>query len=104
MSQGRYGKYTKSTDRRVREDMYEALYVPFQGNINTMSVLMKGNVEGHIFYADARGYDSSLEAKLKGDGISTDVYKNLVNSVNDNLQPLHRWAEMKAKYLGVEKI
>ena len=104
MSQGRYGKYTKSTDRRVREDMYEALYVPFKGNINTMSVLMKGNVEGHIFYADARGYGSSLEAKLKGDGISTDVYKNLVNSVNDNLQPLHRWAEMKAKYLGVEKI
>ena len=104
MSQGRYGKYTKSTDRRVREDMYEALYVPFKGNINTMSVLMKGNVEGHIFYADARGYESSLEAKLKGDGISTDVYKNLVNSVNDNLQPLHRWAEMKAKYLGVEKI
>ena len=27
MSQGRYGKYTKSTDRRVREDMYEALYL-----------------------------------------------------------------------------
>ena len=24
MSQGRYGKYTKSTDRRVREDMYKA--------------------------------------------------------------------------------
>ncbi len=104
MSQGRYGKYTKSNDRRVREDMYKALYVPFKNNINTMSVLMKGNVEGHIFYADARGYDSTLEARMKRDGMSTDVYKNLINSVNDNLQPLHRWAEIKAKYLGLEKI
>ena len=104
MSQGRYGKYTKSTDRRVREDMYKALYVPFKNNINTMSVLMKGNVEGHIFYSEARNYESSLEARMKRDGMSTDVYKNLINSVNDNLQPLHRWAEIKAKYLGLEKI
>jgi len=104
MSQGRYGKYTKSTDRRVREDMYKALYVPFKNNINTMSVLMKGNVEGHIFYSEARNYESTLEARMKRDGMSTDVYKNLINSVNDNLQPLHRWAEIKAKYLGLEKI
>ena len=104
MSQGRYGKYTKSTDRRVREDMYKALYVPFTNNINTMSVLMKGNVEGHIFYSEARNYESTLEARMKRDGMSTDVYKNLINSVNDNLQPLHRWAEIKAKYLGLEKI
>ena len=104
MSQGRYGKYSKSPDRRVREDMYKALYVPFKSNINTMSVLMKGNVEGHIFYANARGYDSTLEARMKADGMSTEVYKNLVKSVNENLQPLHRWAEIKAKYLGLEKI
>tara|TARA_B100001057_G_scaffold308214_2_gene308322 strand:- start:3849 stop:5744 length:1896 start_codon:yes stop_codon:yes gene_type:complete len=104
MSQGRYGKYSKSPDRRVREDMYKALYVPFKSNINTMSVLMKGNVEGHIFYANAREYDSTLEARMKADGMSTEVYKNLVKSVNENLQPLHRWAEIKAKYLGLEKI
>lgn len=104
MSPGRYGKYTKSTDRRVREDMYKALYVPFKGSLNTMSVLMKGNIEGNIFYANARGYDNSLEAKMKGSGISTDIYKNLVKSVNNNLQPLHRWAEIKAKSLGVDKI
>ena len=76
MSPGRYGKYTKSTDRRVREDMYEALYVPFKSSLNTMSVLMKGNVEGHIFYAKSRGYENTLEAKMKGSGISTDIYKN----------------------------
>tara|TARA_B100000927_G_scaffold183826_1_gene148009 strand:- start:4090 stop:5934 length:1845 start_codon:yes stop_codon:yes gene_type:complete len=104
MSPGRYGKYTKSTDRRVREDMYKALYVPFKNSLNTMSVLMKGNVEGNIFYANARGYENSLEAKMKGSGISTDIYKNLIKSVNNNLQPLHRWAEIKAKTLGIEKI
>ena len=104
MSPGRYGKYTKSTDRRVREDMYKALYVPFKSSLNTMSVLMKGNIEGNIFYAKARGYDNTLEAKMKGSGISTEIYKNLVKSVNNNLQPLHRWAELKAELLGLEKI
>jgi oligoendopeptidase F len=104
MSEGRYGKYTSSTDRRVREDMYKALYVPFGNTINTMSVLMKGNVEKNVFYANVRGYNNTLEARLKSAGISTDVYKNLIASVNDNLEPLHRWASIKAKYLGLEKI
>jgi oligoendopeptidase F len=104
MSEGRYGKYTSSTDRRVREDMYKALYVPFGKTINTMSVLMKGNVEKNVFYANVRGYENTLEARLKSAGISTSVYKNLINSVNNNLQPLHRWAGIKAKYLGLEKI
>ncbi len=104
MSPGRYGKYAGSTDRRVREDMYKELYVPFKGSINTISVLMKGNVEGDIFYSRARGYENTLEAKMKNSGISTEIYKNLINSVNDNLQPLHRWAALKAKYLGLEKI
>ena len=104
MSEGRYGKYTSSTNRRVREDMYKALYVPFGSTINTMSVLMKGNVEKNVFYANVRGYNNTLEARLKSAGISTDVYKNLIASVNDNLDPLHRWASIKAKYLGLEKI
>jgi len=104
MSEGRYGKYTSSTDRRVREDMYKALYVPFGKTINTMSVLMKGNVEKNVFYANVRGYENTLEARLKSAGISTSVYKNLINSVNNNLQPLHRWAGIKAKYLRLEKI
>ena len=104
MLEGRYGKYTSSTDRRVREDMYKALYVPFGNTINTMSVLMKGNVEKNVFYANIRGYENTLEARLKSAGISTDVYKNLIASVNDNLEPLHRWASIKAKYLGLEKI
>ena len=104
MSEGRYGKYTSSTDRRVREDMYKALYVPFGNTINTMSVLMKGNVEKNVFYANIRGYENTLEARLKSAGISTDVYKNLIASVNDNLEPLHRWASIKAKYLGLDKI
>ena len=104
MSEGRYGKYTSSTNRRVREDMYKALYVPFGNTINTMSVLMKGNVEKNVFYANVRGYNNTLEARLKSAGISTDVYKNLIASVNDNLEPLHRWASIKAKYLELEKI
>jgi oligoendopeptidase F len=104
MSEGRYGKYTKSPNRRVREDMYKALYVPFKESINTLSVLMKGNIDGNIFYSSARGYENALEAKMKGSGISTEIYKNLINSVNNNLQPLHRWASIKAKYLNLDKI
>ena len=104
MSEGRYGMYNKSPSRQVRKDMYLALYVPFENSINTLSVLMKSNVESHIFYARARGYNSTLEARLKGAGIPTKIYHNLIKSVNANLSPLHRWADLKAKYLNLDYI
>ena len=104
MSEGRYGKYVNNPNRQVRQDMYEALYVPFQNSINTLSILMKGNVEKNIFYSKARNYESALEARLKPVGIDTTIYKTLLKSVNNNLEPLHRWAALKAKHLKLDTL
>ena len=45
-----------------------------------------------------------LAAELDGDRIPEDVYLNLVKSVNDNLDILHRYVSLRKKILGVEEI
>jgi len=104
MSSTRYYYFMESGDRRVRHDAYKELYVPFEGHINTMNALLTTQIKRDIFYAKARKYDSSLEAALDGPNIPVSVYHNLVNTINDNLAPLQRWASIKKRVLGVDEL
>ncbi len=104
ISHGRYGAAMYSTDRAYRERVYKGLYKPFKDYKNTLVALFNGNIKSSIFNAKARNYTSTREASLDPNNIPLEVYDNLVNSVNENLQPLHRWGELKKKILGINEL
>ncbi len=104
MSRSRYLLFMHSPDRRVRRDAYLALYIPFENHLNTLTSLLITQLKSDIFYSRARRYDSSLDAALDGPNIPTEVYRNLIATVNNNLAPLHRWAGMKKRILGVKAL
>jgi oligoendopeptidase F len=80
------------------------MYVPFEGHLNTLTTLLLTKLKTDIFYSRARNYDSSLERALSGPNIPVEVYHNLVNTLNDNFAPLHRWASLKKRVLGIEEL
>ncbi len=104
MSRTRYLLYMSSPDRRLRRDAYKELYVPFGNHLNTLTSLLVTNLRKDIFYTRARQYDNSLEAALYGPNIPTTVYRNLISTVNGNLEPLQRWAAIKKHVLNVEEL
>lgn len=104
ISHGRYGAAMYSTDRAYRERVYKGLYKPFKEYQNTLVALFNGNIKSAIFRAKARKYNSTREASLDPNNIPLEVYDNLINSVNENLAPLHRWGELKKKILGVDEL
>lgn len=104
MSHGRYIQFLTSTDRRVRKDAYEAMYNTFGQYKNTLASTLSTRIKGNIFYSKAKNYNSSLEMALYPDNIPTSVYENVVNTINDNLAPLHRYVTLKKKLLGVDEL
>ncbi len=104
ISHGRYGAAMYSTDRSYRERVYKGLYKPFMEYKNTLGALFNGNIKSAIFNAKARKYSSTREASLDPNNIPLKVYDNLVETVNKNLQPLHRWGELKKKLLKVKEL
>jgi oligoendopeptidase F len=104
MSRGRYGLYMYSPDRRVRHDAYKEMYVPYENHLNTITTLITTQIKRDIFYSRARKYENSLESALNGPNIPVSVYHNLVSTINDNLNPLQRWAGIKKRVLGVEEL
>lgn len=104
ISEGRYYSALFNKDRAYRERVYKGYYAPIVEHRNTLSSLFNGNIHSQIFISKVRKFKSTREAALKTNNIPLDVYDNLVKTVNENLAPLHRWAAIKKRVLGVEKI
>lgn len=104
ISHGRYYAALYSQDRDYRERVYRGFYKPFMHYKNTLVSLFNGNIKTNIFNAKARKYKSSRAAALDVNNIPLEVYDNLVKIVNENLEPLHRWAKVKKEYLKINDL
>ncbi|MCK5456705.1 MAG: hypothetical protein KAI45_06215, partial [Melioribacteraceae bacterium] len=103
ITHGRYSSAMYSLDRDYRERFYKNYYKPFIEHKNTLGALFSGNLKSDNFIAQTRKYSSTRESALDANNIPLTVYDNLVNSVNQRLEPLHRWAELKRRFLKLDK-
>lgn len=91
-------------DRKVREETYKKFYTVFENHANTLAALYSGSVNNDFFIAQARGYNSCLEAALYGDKVPVSVYTNLIETVHKNLDVLHRYYSLRKKVLGLSEL
>ena len=104
LTHGTYGLLMESPDREVRKAAFENLYSVYKQFNNTLASLYNGQVKTLIFNAQARQYETTLEAAVDGNNVSPQVYKNLVDVVDANLELLHRYVRLRKKCLGVDEL
>ena len=102
ITHGLYGKFMQSPDRRVRKDVYMGIHSVYQDFKNTLAANYTGVINAQIFNSKARKYKTTREAALKGNAVPEKIYDNLIKSVNDNLDPLHRYVSLRKKLLKLE--
>lgn len=100
----RYTKFRTSKNRRVRRDAHNSYYGTYEKYANTIAASLGGALKKDFFYMNARGYKSCLEMGLNDNNIPVSVYYNLIETVNANLEPLHKWAALKKKILGYDTL
>ncbi|MDR0136471.1 oligoendopeptidase F [Metabacillus idriensis] len=104
VTHGRYIRFLESEDRRVRQDAFKAVYSTYDKYKNTFASTLSGAVKKDNFYATVRNYQSAREAALSNNNIPEEVYENLVKTVNDNLNLLHKYIELRKKVLGLDEL
>ncbi len=104
MTHGRYYAAMYSKDRKFRERAFNAYYKPYEDFKNTFSSLLSGNIKSKIFTSRARKYNSVREGSLEENNIPISVYDNLVDTANENLAPLHKWASLKKRLLKIDEL
>lgn len=104
LSHGRYLRFLRSTDRRVRRDAFIGYYGAFQGIRNTLGAALAAQVRTHVLNARVRNYASALEAALLPNDIPVEVYHNLITTVNANLPRLHRYLRLRRQMMGLDEL
>jgi len=104
LNQAGYGHYRAEPNRGDREAVFVAFWKAFNNFKQTFGTQLYANVKKHMFYARARGYDSSLGLALDGDNIPTEVYQTLIQNVHNNLDLFHRYLNLKKRMLGVAQL
>ena len=75
----------------MRKNASQAYNEAYQKYFNTLGAALAATAKNNWFYAQARNYNGCLEHSLDDDNIPTSVVTGLVNAVNANLEPLHKW-------------
>jgi oligoendopeptidase F len=99
-----FTKLQKHPDRPFRQRVYEAFYDEWEQYRNSVGTAYKNSVKADEKLATARHYESAREAALDGPNVPVSVYDTLVETVESNLDVLHRHAGLKRDALGVEEL
>ncbi|WP_049934983.1 oligoendopeptidase F [Haloplanus natans] len=104
ISLGNFTKLQKRPNREFRQSVHEAFYDRWADVRNSVGTSLKKSVTADVKLARARNYETAREAALDGPNVPVEVYDTLLETVGDNLDYLHRHAELKATALGVDDL
>ncbi len=104
LSHARFYAAMYSGDREYRNRAFSGYLNTYKNYVNTFSSLFNSNLKTNIFNARSRNYISAREASLDKNNIPISVYDKLVEAVNKNFEPMHRWAALKKKLLKVDEL
>lgn len=99
-----YSKFRRSPNREVRRAAVDGLMDALAKYEEIFANAYVGQLKNDVLFAKARRYDTALEAYLDKDNIPTEIYKNLIETVGNNLKPLHRYVTLRKKILGLDSV
>ena len=104
LSEGRYHSLIMSSNRSVRQAAFVGLFGTYNKLRNSFAATLSGSVKKDIFYARTRNYASTLASALSDSNIPSNLYTNLLQTVNNHVKPLHRYIALKKKALLLDDI
>ncbi|MBS3736679.1 MAG: oligoendopeptidase F [Candidatus Bipolaricaulota bacterium] len=94
----------KRDEREFRQEVYEEFFDRFEELSNAVSISYENSVKTDNKLARIRDYDSAREKSMDQNNIPVEVYDNLVEVVEDNLDLLHKHLQLKKEALGNEEL
>jgi len=104
IGQGTIGKLLTDPDREVRRTAWEQYADRHLALRNGLAAACFAGVRQNVFVARARGYRSPLHASLEANWIPVSVFENLVDAFVRHLPVWHRYWDLRAKALGLERL
>lgn len=101
---GSFVPLLESPDRVLRQSAFETYYGRLGEFKNTVAATLDAQFKQLRFFAEARGYDSTLAASLDRTEVPQEVYRNLIEAVHGNLDKMYAYVALRKKLLGVDEL
>ena len=96
-----YTRARTAADRAERKKVFDTFFTAFKGFESSLGASLSAKVNGDLFNAKTRKYESSLAAAVDGPNIPQAVYRTLVAEANRGLPILHRYFDLRRRLLGL---
>lgn len=104
LSDGLYSLLIQSQDRDVRQNAFDVMYATYDQFKNSLASTLSGEVKEHNYNARVHHYDSAKNAALDENGIPTIVYDTLITEVDQHLDLLHDYVNLRKQILGLNDL
>ncbi|MGD2131501.1 MAG: oligoendopeptidase F [Maricaulaceae bacterium] len=99
-----YGLYRQHQNRDVRRRVFDAFWGEWAEYETTMGQTLGSHVQGHVFEANARGFDTARQAAMFPTALPEEIYDTLIEQVHEGLPVLHRYLRLRGRMLGVDNL
>ena len=104
LTQSNYIPFLMNPCRKVRKAAFDRLYETYMSFSSSIPAMYAGNVKSEMFYARARGFESTRAMSLFADNIPLSVYDSLITAVNEHLGALQKFVGINAKLNGIDEM
>ncbi|MBS7020689.1 MAG: oligoendopeptidase F [Firmicutes bacterium] len=104
LTDANFGYYLRSKNRAFRKRVFEKVYESYKQYSNTIATTLAGVVDTSIIDARIRGYQNSMQSYLFPDEVNSEVYDNVINSINEGLPILMKYFQLKKDVLGLDEL
>lgn len=104
LSDGLYSLLIQSQDREVRQNAFDVMYATYDQFKNSLASTLSGEVKEHNYNARVHHYDSAKSAALDENGVPTIVYDTLITEVDQHLDLLHDYVNLRKQILGLNDL
>lgn len=104
LSDGLYSILIQSQNREVRQNAFDVMYATYGQFENSLASTLSGSVKQHNYHARVHNYHSARSAALHDNNVPTVVYDTLIKEVDNHLNLLHDYVDLRKQILDVSDL
>lgn len=104
LTNGSFVPLLESDDVNFRKSVFETYYKRLGEFKSTLAATLDAQQKQLRFHANARKYNTTLEASLDVTEVPVSVYNNLIEAVHANLDKMYRYVSLRKKLLKADEL
>lgn len=104
LNESNYSIYIRSKNKRVRKEAYESLFTGYKQFANSFTSTLTSFINSEVKLSKIYKYNSALESALFDDNVDPSIYQNLIDTINNNLEPIKEYLKLKKELLKTDKL